>query len=638
MIRVNVLLAFWAGLAATLIAAAPPLATADPPLAVVASPPLAPPVEPDADRREAERAEWERLAAQVTIYRDAYGVPHVDGRTDEAALFGFAYAQAEDYFWQIEDNYILALGRYAEAHGSRGLNSDLLNRAFEIVPRAQAALTLLDPESKSLCTAFAGGLNYYLATHPETKPRLITHFEPWHVLAYGRHITLELCFRRTGLSNTYLPRAHDRIWAASGSNGWAIAPGKTKSGHALLLANPHLPWFGFSQLLEAHVRSGGGWNFTGATTYGSPVLILGHNEHLGWTLTTNEPDIADLWRVTFDDPEHPLNYRYGDGYRTAVEWHETIGVQGPAGVHQRTYTLRKTHYGPIVAQDDDKQFLAARIAGMENTQMMRQSLKMMRSRSFDEFRQALDMQQFSLMNIVYADRGGNIFYLYNGLVPRRDDSFDRTGPLDGADPRTEWNGLHTVAELPQLFNPADGYVQNCNSSPFTTCSQDNPDRAQFPRYLAEDADDDKRRAQRSRQMLDSMHDVTLDGLREAAFDTTVYWAKEELPKYAALLEKLKTDRSATGRRSRALSAAPARLGWPHHGRFDRRHAVRRLVHRTLRPRLSGRNAQAALRQGSRAAAQGLGQGGPRVCNRFTANGECRGAKFSACSAPPTLPT
>ncbi len=496
------LIAFRTAVAGWLLAVAPLMLCADPPLAAADSqanvtlPSPSQDDHPEEDAQQAERALCERLASQVTIYRDAYGTAHVDGQTDEAALFGFAYSQAEDYFWQIEDNYILAIGRYAEVHGARGLNSDLLNRAFEIVPRAKAMYPVLDAELRSLCDAFAAGLNHYLATHPETRPRLIEHFEPWHVLAYGRHITLELCFRRTGLSNTYLPRAHDRIWAASGSNGWAIAPAKTKSGNALLLVNPHLPWFGFSQLFEAHVRSGSGWNFSGATTYGSPVLILGHNEHLGWTLTTNEPDIADLWRVTFDDPDHPLNYRYGDGYRTAVETRETIGVVSPAGVHARSYTLRKTHYGPIVAQEDGHHYLAARIAGLDNTLMLRQSLKMMRSRTFDEFRQALDMQQFSLMNILYADRQGNVYYLYNGLIPRRDDAFDRRQPLDGAEPRTEWNGLHSVAELPQLINPAAGYVQNCNSSPFTTCTDGNPDRAKFPRYMVEDAGDDKRRAQR----------------------------------------------------------------------------------------------------------------------------------------------
>ncbi len=150
------------------------------------------------------------------------------------------------------------------------------------------------------------------------------------------------------------------------------------------------------------------------------------------------------------------------------------------------------------------------------------------------------MQQFSLMNILYADCTGNIFYLYNGLIPRRDEAFDRRQPLDGADPRTEWSGLHGVDELPQLVNPAAGYVQNCNSSPFTTCSAGNPDRAKFPGYMAEDADDDKRRAQRSRQVLDAMHDATFADVQQAAFDTTVYWAAQELPKYAEIFERLKT--------------------------------------------------------------------------------------------------
>ncbi len=377
----------------------------------------------------------ERLADQVTVYRDRYGVPHVDGASDEAAIFGFAYAQAEDYFWQIEDSYILSLGRYAEIHGPRGLNSDLLNRAFEIVPKTQAAYQQTGPELQAACSAFAAGLNYYLATHPEVRPQLLTHFEPWQVLVFGRHMLLELTFRRTGLSNTYLPRSHDMIWAAQGSNGWAIAPEKTASGHAMLLANPHLAWFGFSQLFEAHVRSAGHWDFAGAAMYGSPVFSLGHNDRLGWTLTTNEPDIADVWRLTFDDPARPLAYRYGDGYRMATENRETFAVRTAIGVTEQTLHLRRTHHGPVVAKEDDHTFLAARIAGLDDRRMLGQSLRMMQARSLDEFRSALAMQQFPLMNVIYADQDGNIFYLYNGLIPRRDTRFDWTEPVDGADPQ-----------------------------------------------------------------------------------------------------------------------------------------------------------------------------------------------------------
>ncbi|MEX0977956.1 MAG: penicillin acylase family protein, partial [Pirellulales bacterium] len=167
----------------------------------------------------AEEAEARLLARGVTIYRDGWGVPHIHGQTDRHVMFGYAYAQAEDFFWQIEDTYILSLGRYSEVHGPKGLNSDLLNRAFEVVPKSRVAYRELEPEYQALCGAFTLGLNYYLATHPETKPRMITHFEPWHVLAFGRQVLLELCFRYTRLSHNYLPRTHPLISTATGSNG-----------------------------------------------------------------------------------------------------------------------------------------------------------------------------------------------------------------------------------------------------------------------------------------------------------------------------------------------------------------------------------------------------------------------------------
>lgn len=479
-----------------------------------------------------------QLARRVTICRDAYGTPHINGDTDESVIFGFAYAQAEDYFWQVEDNYILSLGRYSEVHGPQGINSDLLNRAFEIVPQSKANFAHLDPQVRLLCAAYAAGLNYYLESHPEVKPRLISRFEPWHVLAYGRHLVLEMTFRYTRISNNYLPRSHDLIWAATGSNGWAIAPSRTRDGHAMLMVNPHLPWFGFAQFYEAHLRSGEGWNFTGATPYGSPILTLGHNEHLGWTLTTNEPDIADLWRVTFDDPTDPLKYQFDGGYRQATQWSETIKVKSAGGLVDRVYLMRKTHHGPVVAKEDGVHYLAARIAGLHHSQMLAQSMKMVRARTLDEFRQALAMQQFPLMNLVYADRAGNIFFMYNGLIPRRDPSLDWQKPVDGSDARTAWFGFHAPSELPAVLNPPCGYVQNCNSSPFTTCRDGNPSRGAFPPYMVQDADDDKRRAKRSRELLGEMQAVTLDEFQMAAFDTTVYWAQHELPRYQVRFEGL----------------------------------------------------------------------------------------------------
>ena len=492
------------------------------------------------DSRRPEGADPVALSRQVKIYRDQYGVPHIEGKTDEAAIFGFAYAQAEDFFWQVEDSYILALGRYSEIYGSRGLNSDLLNRAFEIVPKSKADYGKLSPDFRSTCEAFSAGLNFYLASHPEVKPRLIQHFEPWHVLAFQRHLTLELCYRYTRLSDSFMPRQNKRIWAATGSNAWVISGKRTRSGHAMLMANPHLPWFGFGQMYEAHLRSEEGLNFTGATFFGSPMLTIGHNDYLGWTMTTNEPDVADAWRVTFDNPEAPLNYRYGDGYRTATEWKETIRIHTNRGVKDKIFTFRKTHHGPIVGKENDQTYMAAQIAALQYSLPVGQSMAMAKARNLDEFRRALGMLQMPIMNILYGDREGNIFFVYNGIIPRRDPQFNWSKPVDGSDPRTEWQGLHALDELPQVLNPPSGFIQNSNSSPFITSDDGNPDPKAFPSYMIEDKNEHKRRAKRSREMLRAMADLTFEDLEAAAFDTELYWAKHELPKYAEYFEEMKT--------------------------------------------------------------------------------------------------
>ncbi|MCA9237893.1 MAG: penicillin acylase family protein, partial [Planctomycetales bacterium] len=355
----------------------------------------------------------EELSAAATIVRDEFGTPHIHGKTDEATLFTFAYAQCEDNFWQVEDAYIMALGRYAEAYGPKGLNSDLLNRAFRIVPRSERDFATLDRDTQRLCAAFVGGINRYLDKHPQVRPRLVERFEPWHVLASHRHTALELSFRLTGLSSERLPRRNPQIWPATGSNGWALAGSRTASGAPMLLAAPHMPWFGFAQLAEAHLTSDGGrgrsaWNFTGAHFYGSPTLALGRNERLGWTLVTNEPDIADVWRVRFTNPDNPLAYEYDGDWRVADEWTDVIRVRKSQGVEEREFTFRSTHHGPIVQRESNEVMLAANIAGLFEAVPLRQSLQMARAQNLAEFRVALAAMQALFMNVLYADCDGNI--------------------------------------------------------------------------------------------------------------------------------------------------------------------------------------------------------------------------------------
>ncbi len=493
----------------------------------------------DLPRGNASDGLGEKLAAQVTIHRDEWGVPHIEGPTDASVSFGFAYAQAQDYFWQIEDTYVASLGRYAELYGDAGIDADLLNRSFEIPQQAEKDYPAIEPQLKVICEAYTAGLNHYLAKHPECKPRLITHFEPWHVLAYERHVLLEFMFGKSHAPCAGVRKTIDDMQAATGSNAWAIGPSRTKSKKAMLFANPHQPWFGYGQFYEGHVKSGEGMNFAGSSFFGGPLPTMGHNEVLGWSHTVNDPDVADVWLETFDNPQDKLSYKYGDGHKQAVEWKETLRIKTPDGVKEKTYTLRKTHHGAILGRNPDGRYLAVRISRLSEGSRLRQALKMTKAHTFADWRAAMSELNLQMFNTCYADREGNIFYVYNGAIPKRDPAFDWTKPVDGSDPRTEWQGVHAFEDLPQILNPVSGYVQNCNSTPFTTTDEGNPSIGDFPAYMIEDRFDDKRRAKVSRMLLRDMHDITYDQWKLAAFDTTLYWPLVNLPRLALELKALK---------------------------------------------------------------------------------------------------
>ncbi len=477
-----------------------------------------------------------KLARSVTIYRDTYGVPHVFGRTDTSTVFGFAYAQAEDNFWRVEENFIHALGRASELYGEKTLQEDRLNRALEIPRLAREEYARLDKHMRSLCDAFAAGFNYYLARHPEVRPRLLTKIEPWYTLAFIRYNYYQNGFARDRSLRGTEPRTaaiENDLKEHTGSNGWVIGPSKSATGHAMLFINPHLPFFGPGQVYEGHVHSDEGWNFTGYTRFGFPLPYVGHNENGGWVSTDNAADLTDVYLETFDDPARPLAYKYDKGYRLATERVEEIRVKTASGLETRKFSMRKTHHGPIVGARDGK-LLSLRMAKFESDGWLREWYDMTRAKSLAALKRAMAPLNMLFGNVMYADRQGNTWYLYNGAVPKRDPRFDWTKPVDGSDPATEWQGYHTIDELPQLANPKSGWMQNCNTTPFLLTSEGNPEAQQFPKYMVQEGDNP--RGAISREILASKATFTFDEWKRLAFDTRVMNASKRLPGLLAAIK------------------------------------------------------------------------------------------------------
>ncbi len=471
------------------------------------------------------------MARTVTIYRDRYGVPYVHGPTDASAVFGFAYAQAEDHFSQVEDSYIHALGRAAEAYGASKIAEDWLNRALEVASLSRAEYERLGPRPRQLCDAFAAGLNYFLASRTEVKPRLLTRFESWHVLALLRHRRHQReSVEVSGLSPAEL-KALGSGGTGGGSNGLAVGPSKSAAGGAMLIGAPHRQFFGEDQFYEGHLRSDEGWRLWGTTFVGLPFPHLGFNEQLAWTHTGNRPDIADLYIETFDRPAQPADYRYGDTYRAVRTWTDEIRVRTDTGMATRRLELRKTHHGPLVVVRDGKH-LALKLAKIEEGGMLEQWYAMSRARSLEEFRTALARLGLPYQNTIYADAAGNILYVYGGAIPRRSKGFDWSQPVDGSNPETEWQGYHRLDELPQVLNPSSGYVQNCNSSPFTTTSAGNPTPGQYPAYMFGPQDGDLR-ASMARRVLSRPEPFTFDEWQRVAVDSGVATADQEVPRIVA---------------------------------------------------------------------------------------------------------
>lgn len=486
---------------------------------------------------------WDALARKVTITRDRWGVPHIEGPTDASVVFGLMYAQAEDNFWQVEDDVVRGIGRAAELNGRPGVLNDLLNRAFEVNRLAREEYARMSADARSICDAWAAGLNHYLKSRPQVKHRLIEHYEPWMILALQLQSGVARAVQAGRLQRQEIEAAFPPLAGLlaqppepgseggdEGSNMWAIAPAKSASGRALLLINPHIGFFGAGQRYEAHLMSAERLRVSGFAILATPYIRSGFTSKHGWSHTNNNADFADAWFERFDHPTDPLLYRYGQDWRRAEKWADTLRLKTAEGFRDIALEFRKTHHGPVLALRGGRP-VSARVTGHDRGGQLEQRIAFARARNLAEFKAALAMRAIFGSNTIYADSRGNIFYIHGCTLPRRDPRFDWSSVLDGADPATDWQGYHDIADFPQFTNPPSGYLQNCNSTPFAAAGENSLDRSPYPALLA--PENDNARAANSRRILTSRPKFSFGEWEKAALDTSVYTAREDIAKWSA---------------------------------------------------------------------------------------------------------
>ena len=472
-----------------------------------------------------DAAAWEKQAQNVTIIRDTWGIAHVYGKTDADAVFGVIYAQAEDDFNRVETNFLNSMGRLAEAEGEKEIYRDLRMKLF-IDPADMKAQYVGAPAwLKALMNAWADGLNYYLRTHPKVAPRVIKRFEPWMAITFSEgsiggdieRVNLTQLEKFYGSASAPTALRRDEGVPAyvepTGSNGIAVAPSNTTGKHALLMINPHTSFFFRS---EAQMVSDEGLNACGALTWGQFFIYQGFNDRAGWMHTSSGVDNIDEYLETIVRKGDRYFYKYGSEERPVASSTIVVPYKGGGGAASKTFTVYRTHHGPIVREADGK-WVSVRLM-QEPLKALTQSYSRTKARSYKAFRDTMELHTDSSNNTIFADADGTIAYFHSNFIPRRDPKFDWTKPVDGSDPATEWRGVLSIDETPGLRNPPNGWLYNTNNWPWTAAGPNSPKKADFPVYVERNGENP--RGVHAVKVLENRKDFTLESLiSTAAFDS-----------------------------------------------------------------------------------------------------------------------
>lgn len=490
-----------------------------------------------------EISRWEKQAKQVTIIRDNFGIPHIYGKSDADAVFGLLYAQCEDDFKRVEMNYIEKLGRMAEVKGSGELYNDLLVRLVIDSSAAIADFKKAPAWLRKLCNAFADGINFYLYKNPSEKPALLQRFQPWYPLLWtdGSIGAISVAgISVSELKNFYtntneavsIKKQEEEI--VTGSNGFAFSSKITASGNAILYINPHVTFY-FRP--EVHVVSEEGLNAYGAVTWGQFFVYQGFNEHCGWMHTSSYADVSDAYIEKFSKKNNQWFYQYNNTEKPVTEKKITLRFRDGNTTGTKTINALFTGHGPIMAKRNG-QLLSVRSNNRDLNGLI-QSWQRTKTKSFAEYKKVMDLLANTSNNTVYADAEGNIAYWHGNFIPRRDQKFDWAKPVDGTTSATDWKGLHPVNESVHLYNPPNGWIENCNSTPYTAAGNYSPKRENYPAYMAPDGQNF--RGINAVKLLSGQKDYTIDKVIAAGYDNYLAAFEVLVPALINAFEKTATN-------------------------------------------------------------------------------------------------
>lgn len=507
-----------------------------------------------------EISRWQTQAKQITIVEDNWGVPHIYGKTDADAVFGLLYVQCSQNFPRIERNYLEIMGRLSEVDGEKRLYDDLQMRLIYDSAAAKKDYAASPQWFKALLNAFADGVNYYLYKHPETKPLVLKKFEPWFPLMYtdGSIAPTQTGGLTVGdLKNFYegkdettsfvRPELSINNFTQNGSNGFALAPAKTASKNAILYINPHVTFYFRT---EAQIVSEEGLNAYGAVTWGQFFIYQGFNEHCGWMHTSSYADVADVYEETITgNSRNGFSYFYKDNNeRIQLEMQTKpikLAYKKDNDLIQKEFTAYFTHHGPIMGKRNGK-WLSLKENNRSLSALMQSWLRT-KAKGFDDFKKVMDMRSNNSNNTVFADDKGNIAYWHGNFMPKRNPKYDWSLPVDGSTNETNWQGTHSLDEIVHVYNPKSGWIQNCNSTPFTSSGESSPRKENYPTYMAPDGQNG--RAINAARLLSKAQNITLDSIIKIGYNTylsafeillpPLFKAYDELPNADAIKNELK---------------------------------------------------------------------------------------------------